>query len=129
MFSQTWDTAASIKIVGKDFIMPGEHGEVEVSLGPTMFMEPQQRFTLRKEATTIATGVFTEVLPRQTEEEKDKKFMKKAMKAEMERLGFNPYQASQEKRCKPDYTNSVKNEEMAEKFAELMEKEHNYMKK
>lgn len=34
----------------------------------------------------------------------------------MERLGFNPYDSQQERRCKPDYSNSPKNNELAEKF-------------
>lgn len=33
----------------------------------------------------------------------------------MERLGFNPYDPRQEKRCKPDYSNSVTSP-LAEKF-------------
>lgn len=35
-----------------------------------MFVENQQRFTIRKGTTTIGTGVFTEVCPPQTNEEK-----------------------------------------------------------
>lgn len=81
---------------------------MELRLNSKMFIEPQQRFTLRKGNTTIATGVFTEVLPKQTDEEKDKKFKKREMKEEMERLGFNPYDKTQERRCKPDYSKSPK---------------------
>lgn len=89
-----------------------------------MFIEPQQRFTLRKNNTTIATGVFTEVLPKQTEEERDKKFKKREMREEMERLGFNPYDPSQEKRCKPDYSKSPKELNSAsQKFEAIREQE------
>ena len=45
-----------------------------------MFIEPQQRFTIRKGATTIGTGVFTNLLPPRTEEEKDSRVRKKLMK-------------------------------------------------
>lgn len=90
---------------------------VELSLSTVQFIEPQQRFTLRKNNITIATGVFLEVLPKQSEEEKDKRYRKKLLKAEMERLGFNPYDSAQEKRCKPDYSKSETNP-LAEKFKE-----------
>jgi hypothetical protein len=42
-----------------------------------MFIEPQQRFTIRKGTTTIATGVFTEPLEPRTEEEKHPRWLKK----------------------------------------------------
>ena len=131
VFSLTWDTGAVLKIVGKDFIMPGEHAEyvslfiysyafwffrVELLLHQNMFVEPQQRFTIRKGSTTIGTGVFTELLPRQTDAEKDSKYKKKLMKAEMERLGFNPYGELMERRLKPDYSNSPKDNPIAKEF-------------
>ena len=81
-----------------------------------MFIEPQQRFTIRKGSTTIGTGVFTELLPRQTDAEKDSKYKKKLMKAEMERLGFNPYGELMERRLKPDYSNSPKDNPIAKEF-------------
>lgn len=43
---------------------------VELQLNQKMFIEPQQRFTIRKGTTTVGTGVFTENLPPMTEEEK-----------------------------------------------------------
>ncbi|GMR41535.1 hypothetical protein PMAYCL1PPCAC_11730 [Pristionchus mayeri] len=109
LFSLTWDAGAMMKIKDKDFIMPGEAAEVELLLNQKMFVEPQQRFTIRKGSTTIGTGVFTEVCPPQTNEEKDPKTKKKLMKAEMERLGFNPYGEMAERRLKPDYSNSPTN--------------------
>lgn len=48
-----------------------------------MFMEPQQRFTLRKDKLTIATGIITELLPRRTEGEKDKRYVKMLIRSEM----------------------------------------------
>uniref|UniRef100_A0A1I8AJX3 GTP_EFTU_D2 domain-containing protein n=1 Tax=Steinernema glaseri TaxID=37863 RepID=A0A1I8AJX3_9BILA len=116
VFSLTWDTGAMLKIIGKDFIMPGEVSEVELNLHSQMFIEPQQRFTIRKGNTTIGTGVFTELLESQTDEDKDPKHKKKMMKAEMERLGFNPYGEIMEKRLKPDYSNSPKDNPLAKEF-------------
>ncbi|CAI4229095.1 unnamed protein product [Auanema sp. JU1783] len=121
VFSLTWDTGATLKIKDKDFIMPGEAAEVELHLNQTMFIEPQQRFTIRKGTTTIGTGVFTDVLPKQTAEDKDPKLKKKAMKAEMERLGFNPYGEMAEKRLKPDYSNSPKENPHAKAFEEIVQ--------
>ena len=116
VFSLTWDTGASLKILGKDFIMPGEHAEVELLLNQKMFIEPQQRFTIRQGSITIGTGVFVENLPRLSEAEKDPKQKKKLMKAEMERLGFNPYGELMERRLKPDYSNSPKDNPAAKEF-------------
>lgn len=83
-----------------------------------MFIEPQQRFTIRKGEITVGTGVFLEPLPQRTEEEKDPKITKKLMKAEMERLGFNPYGELAEKKLKPDYSKSTGENPMAKEFAE-----------
>ncbi|GMT17828.1 hypothetical protein PFISCL1PPCAC_9125 [Pristionchus fissidentatus] len=119
VFSLTWDSGAMIKIKDKDFIMPGEAAEVELLLNQKMFVENQQRFTIRKGTTTIGTGVFTEVCPAQTEAEKDPKNKKKLMKAEMERLGFNPYGELAEKRLKPDYSKSPTNAAAAKAFEDV----------
>ncbi|MCP9258454.1 Elongation factor Tu [Dirofilaria immitis] len=103
VFSLTWDCGAMIKIKGKDFIMPGEVGEVELHMNAIQFIEPQQRFTIRKDPVTVGTGVFT--------------------KAEMERLGFNPYGQQMERRLKPDYSNSPKEAAAVSKlFEESAEK-------
>ncbi|CAG9534551.1 unnamed protein product [Cercopithifilaria johnstoni] len=118
LFSLTWDCGVMIKIKGKDFIMPGEVGEVELHMNTVQFIEPQQRFTIRKDPVTIGTGVFTKLHPPRTEAEKDKKAMKAAMKAEMERLGFNPYDDQMERRLKPDYSSSPKQAEISKLFEE-----------
>ncbi|CAI5445248.1 unnamed protein product [Caenorhabditis angaria] len=118
VFSLTWDSGALVKIVGKDFIMPGESAEVELQLNQRMFIEPQQRFTIRKGSKTIGTGVFTELLKPLSDQEKDPKSRKKLMKAEMERLGFNPYGELAEKRLKPDFSNSPKDNPAAKAFEE-----------
>ncbi|KAI6188928.1 Protein synthesis factor and Translation elongation factor EFTu EF1A domain containing protein [Aphelenchoides besseyi] len=119
LFSLTWDTSANVKIIGKDFIMPGENGEVELLLSNRMFIEPQQRFTIRQGATTVGTGVFVEPLKPQTDEEKDPRIRKKLLKAEMERLGFNPYDEILERRLKPDYSNSPKDNPIAKEFTAI----------
>lgn len=85
------------------------------------FVEPQQRFTIRANEKTIGTGVITQMLPARTDNEKTKRYMKALLKAEMERLGFNPYGAHMEKRCKPDYSRQKKKHPMAQTFAKLRE--------
>ncbi|VDK71250.1 unnamed protein product [Litomosoides sigmodontis] len=122
LFSLTWDCGAMIKIKGKDFIMPGEVGEVELHMNAVQFIEPQQKFTIRKDPVTIGTGVFTKLHPPRTDAEKDKKAIKLAMKAEMERLGFNPYGEQMERRLKPDYSTSPKQAEMSKLFEETVGK-------
>jgi hypothetical protein len=87
-----------------------------------MFVEPQQRFTIRKGTTTIGTGVFLEPLPPCTEEEKNRRTRKKLMKAEMERLGFNPYGEKYERYLKPDYSKSQKDVSSIAKEFEGIEK-------
>ncbi|CAK5091505.1 unnamed protein product [Meloidogyne enterolobii] len=80
-------------------------------------MLPQQRFTLRNsENSTIACGVFLELLEPMTFEEKDKRNRKKQKRSVMEKLGFNPYEASWEKTCKPDYSKSPSNNPAEELF-------------
>lgn len=117
IFSMTWDNNATLKIEGKDFIMPGENSEVTLSLTHQMYIEPQQRFTIRKGEITVGTGVFLEPLPPKTDEEKDPKYNKKLMKAEMERLGFNPYGEMMEKKLKPDYSKASGENPMAKEFS------------
>lgn len=118
VYSLTWDTGAMLRMKEstRDFIMPGEVAEVVLELTQRMFIEPQQRFTVRKGSTTIGTGVFTKLLPPRTEAEKDVKARKKLIKGEMERLGFNPYGEQMEKRVKPDYSSSPQNNPMAKYF-------------
>ena len=42
-----------------------------------MFVEPQQRFTIRKGQTTIGTGVIVEPMAPRTDAEKDRRALKK----------------------------------------------------
>uniref|UniRef100_A0A914WP37 Translation elongation factor EFTu/EF1A C-terminal domain-containing protein n=1 Tax=Plectus sambesii TaxID=2011161 RepID=A0A914WP37_9BILA len=57
VYSLTWDTGCLVTLNGKDFLMPGDAAEVQLQLAAPMFIEPQQRFTLRMEGKTIGTGV------------------------------------------------------------------------
>jgi elongation factor Tu len=119
VFSLTWNCTGTIRIVdtNKDFIMPGEHAEVILEYYCEQFMLPQQRFTLRNsENTTVACGVFLELLEPMSFEEKDKKLRKIHKRQVMEKLGFNPYDPSWEKTCKPDYSKSPMNNPAEEFF-------------
>ncbi|KAF7639536.1 hypothetical protein Mgra_00000865 [Meloidogyne graminicola] len=123
IFSMTWNCVGNIKIVDKDkdFIMPGEHAEVILEFSVDQFMLPQQRFTLRNsENSTVACGVFTELLDPLSPEEKDRRTRKLQKRAVMEKLGFNPYEESWERTCKPDYSKSPNTNNPAE---ELFKKE------
>ena len=40
-------------------LMPGEHGDVRVTLMRKMVMTPGQAFTLRENGATVATGMIT----------------------------------------------------------------------
>ncbi len=68
------------------------------------YIQPQQHFTLRVENKTVGTGVVTEVLGTPKDDLWDKKVRKNLMRAEMEKLGYNPYKEDMEKRLKPDYS-------------------------
>lgn len=43
--------------------MPGEHGQVRVTLLRKMVMTPGQPFTIRENGATVATGMITNRLP------------------------------------------------------------------
>lgn len=80
LFSKTWSIACRVDLglfliktrlfpndffVDKDveMIMPGEHGNVELTLLTKMVMMPGQTFTIRENKVTVATGIITETLP------------------------------------------------------------------
>lgn len=44
-------------------IMPGEHGDVQITLLNKMVMDIGQPFTLRENGKTVATGIISEKLP------------------------------------------------------------------
>ncbi|KRY21356.1 Elongation factor Tu, mitochondrial, partial [Trichinella patagoniensis] len=90
-YSLTWNRPVILQIVDKDLVMPGEDANIIVNLGVPVYVEPQQRFTLRSNCQTVGTGVVTKLLNEVPAEIVDKKLRKKAMREEVEKLGFNPY--------------------------------------
>lgn len=44
-------------------IMPGEHGDVQITLLNKMVMDVGQPFTIRENGKTVATGIISDVLP------------------------------------------------------------------
>lgn len=44
-------------------IMPGEHGDVQITLLNKMVMDIGQPFTIRENGKTVATGIISEILP------------------------------------------------------------------
>lgn len=48
--------------VQNNMIMPGEHGQVRITLFKKMVMTTGQQFTIRENGATVATGIITEPL-------------------------------------------------------------------
>lgn len=44
-------------------IMPGEHGNVKITLLNKMIMNIGQPFTVRENGRTVATGIISKILP------------------------------------------------------------------
>ncbi|CAH2058037.1 unnamed protein product, partial [Iphiclides podalirius] len=64
MFSGTWNIACRIDLeLTVDMMMPGDHGEVYLTLLEGMVMSPGEQFTIRENNVTVATGIVTETLP------------------------------------------------------------------
>nr|XP_023017985.1 uncharacterized protein LOC111507003 [Leptinotarsa decemlineata] len=64
LFSRTWNVACRIDLgENVDMILPGEHGEVNLTLLWKMVMVSGQQFTVRENNITVATGIITETLP------------------------------------------------------------------
>ncbi|KAK3879998.1 hypothetical protein Pcinc_015480 [Petrolisthes cinctipes] len=85
VYSKTWRSAAQIIINGKDMVMPGEDASLTMRLAKPMVLEKGQRFTLREGTVTVGTGVFSNVKPQLTEDEKmevkeGKKYREKKLK-------------------------------------------------
>ncbi|XP_012282722.1 elongation factor Tu, mitochondrial [Orussus abietinus] len=70
MYSKTWDCPASVCIVDRDLVMPGEDCKLNLKLFKPMVCEKGQRFTLRDGNCTLGTGVITNVHPRLSKEER-----------------------------------------------------------
>ncbi|KAJ2944800.1 hypothetical protein O0L34_g1691 [Tuta absoluta] len=64
MFSGTWNIACRIDLDPEvHMMMPGDHGEVYLTLLQGMVMTQGQPFTIRENNVTVATGIITEHLP------------------------------------------------------------------
>ncbi|XP_030388125.1 uncharacterized protein LOC115634501 [Scaptodrosophila lebanonensis] len=64
LFSMTWNVPARVDLVPSDaMLLPGEHGQVRVTLLRKMVMTPGQPFTIRENGATVATGMITSRLP------------------------------------------------------------------
>ncbi|XP_047539294.1 elongation factor Tu-like [Vanessa atalanta] len=63
MFSGTWNIACRIDLEPTmDMMMPGDHGEVYLTLLEGMVMTEGQPFTIRENNVTVATGIVTDTL-------------------------------------------------------------------
>ncbi|CAB3225841.1 unnamed protein product [Arctia plantaginis] len=63
MFSGTWNIACRIDLdPSMNMMMPGDHGEVYLTLLEDMVMTQGQPFTIRENNVTVATGIVTDTL-------------------------------------------------------------------
>lgn len=49
-------------LVESEMIMPGEHGQIRLTLFKKMVMTNGQQFTIRENGKTVATGIVTKTL-------------------------------------------------------------------
>lgn len=61
LFSNTWNIPSRLDVPGNSMIMPGEHGNVRVTLFKKMVMNEGQPFTIREQGCTVATGIITKM--------------------------------------------------------------------
>lgn len=54
---------ALLVLAKSDMIIPGEHGQIRLTLFKKMVMIPGQQFTIRENGSTVATGIVTQSLP------------------------------------------------------------------
>lgn len=59
LFSNTWNIPARIDIPNNSMLMPGEHGEIRLTLFKKMVMNMGQPFTIREQGCTVGTGIIT----------------------------------------------------------------------
>lgn len=59
LFSNTWNISTRIDVPNDSMIMPGEHGNVRLTLLRKMIMNNGQPFTIRELGMTVATGIIT----------------------------------------------------------------------
>ena len=63
MYSHTWDMEWRCDLSpGLEMLMPGDNAEVFCTIRKQMVLEPNQRFTVRENHQTVATGVITKLL-------------------------------------------------------------------
>lgn len=63
IFSRTWNVPCRIDLVdGNDMLIPGDHGNVRLTLFRKMVMTTGQEFTIRELNKTVATGIITKSL-------------------------------------------------------------------
>merc|ERR1712212_578758 len=64
VFSKTWNCSGQVFLPeGQDIIMDGENSTVTFKFYKQLVIEKGQAFTVRLSEGTLATGVFTDVLP------------------------------------------------------------------
>lgn len=64
LFSKTWNILCRVDLdCNTKMIMPGEFGNVYLTLLRKMVMTKGQPFTIRENNVTVATGIVTETLP------------------------------------------------------------------
>lgn len=59
LFSNTWNIPARLDLPNDTMIMPGDHGNVRITLFKKMVMNNGQPFTIREQGCTVATGIIT----------------------------------------------------------------------
>lgn len=59
-FGPFTDSFRLVLLVESDMIMPGEHGQVRLTLFKKMVMTAGQQFTIRENGKTVATGIVTQ---------------------------------------------------------------------
>lgn len=66
IFSQTWSAGSRVDVPDEfgGILMPGDHGKVHVTLQYGMPLAIGQKFTIRENMKTIASGIITEFLPK-----------------------------------------------------------------
>lgn len=63
MYIRTGDVASTITLdEGKEFVMPGEDANFNLTLYHPMPLEKGLRFTMREGSRTVGTGVITDLI-------------------------------------------------------------------
>ena len=66
IFSQTWSGGARLDVPDEfgGLLMPGDHGQVHVTLNYLMPLKIGQKFSIRESINSIASGIITDFLPK-----------------------------------------------------------------